>query len=68
VSDNNGTGAPRTVQLDVSALGAFSTATQLIIDAATDVSSGPLESSIPVADQMTVTLNGYGVEFIKLNP
>ena len=65
-SDNNGTGAPRTVALDVSALGPFSTATQLTIDARTSLASGPSEQAITPADQMEITLNGYGVTFLAL--
>jgi hypothetical protein len=64
--DNNGAGAPRTVLLDVSALGPFSTATQLTIDARTNLASGPVEQTITPADQMEITLNGYGVTFLAL--
>ena len=65
-SDNNGAGAPRTVVLDLSALGPFSSATQLTIDAGTSLASGPLEQAITLADQMEITLNGYGVTFLAL--
>ncbi len=64
--DNNGPGAPRTVVLDVSALGPFSSATRLTIDARTNLASGPLEQAITPADQMEITLNGYGVTFLAL--
>lgn len=67
-TDNNGPGAPRSVLLDVSALGTFSTATLTTIDASTSVSSGPTPASVTPAPQMTVTLNGYGVAFLQLHP
>jgi hypothetical protein len=65
-SDVNGTGAPRTVQIDTSALGSFSSASLLIIDANTNVATGPVASSVSVAPQINVTLNGYGVAFLTL--
>lgn len=67
-SDNNGTGAPRTVIVDVSTLGPFSPGTQLTIDAITDPTNGPTAASITPAPRMTVTLNGHGVTFLQLSP
>jgi hypothetical protein len=67
-SDNNGPGDPRTVVLDVTALGTFSTATQLRIDANTDTVNGPAEVPVAPAPRMTVTLGGYGVTFLTLHP
>ena len=67
-TDNNGPGAPRTVLIDVSALGTFSTGTLTTIDASTSVSSGPIPASVAPAPQMTITLNGYGVAFLQLHP
>ena len=64
--DNNGPGAPRTVQIDTSALGNFATATLLTIDASTNVTTGPAPASPTPAPQMQVTLNGYGVAFLTL--
>ena len=64
--DNNGPGAPRTVLLDVSGAGAFQTATQVTIDANTNASSGPTPASIPLASQIPLTFNGYGVAFLTL--
>lgn len=66
VSDNNGPGAPRTIAVDVSALGSFQSASLLTIDAATSVATGPVASSVTPDSQMTVTLNGYGVAFLTL--
>jgi hypothetical protein len=67
-TDNNGPGAPRSVLLDVSALGTFSSATLTTIDASTSVSGGPTPASATPAAQMTITLNGYGVAFLQLHP
>ncbi|HEV2231795.1 MAG TPA: hypothetical protein VGV68_00165 [Terriglobia bacterium] len=67
-SDNNGTGDPRTVVVDVSLLGAFSSATQLTIDANTDPANGPTSVAVTVTPRMTVTLNGYGVSFLEFKP
>jgi hypothetical protein len=67
-SDNNGTGDPRTVVVDVSALGSFGSASQLTIDAATNPSNGPTAATVTPASRLTVTLNGYGVSFLTLTP
>jgi len=64
--DNNGPGAPRTISLDLSSLGTFSTASLLTIDSATDVINGPTAASIAPNSPIQVTLNGYGVAFLKL--
>lgn len=66
-SDNNGTGAPRTVVLDVSALGTFTSGTQLTIDATTNAATGPAPQTITPTPQMEITLPGYGVAFLTLN-
>jgi hypothetical protein len=66
--DNNGPGAPRTVVVDISALGQFTSATQLTIDAHTDVTNGPAAISITPASRMTLNLGGYGVTFVTLKP
>ncbi len=67
-TDNNGPGAPRTVIVDVSALGALSSATRLMIDANTDPVQGPSATPITPTSRLTVTLSGYGVTFLQLNP
>jgi hypothetical protein len=66
-TDNNGPGAPRTVIVDVSALGTFSSATELTIDASTDPAQGPSATPVTAAPRMTITLNGYGVTFLQLS-
>jgi hypothetical protein len=67
-SDNNGTGDARTVLLDISALGNFTSAFQLNIGATSDLTNGPQPSSITLAPKLTVTLPGYGVTFLLLKP
>ena len=67
-TDDNGPGDPRTVVIDISALGALAPGTQLTMDATTDPIAGPTATTVTPAAQMTVTLNGYGVSFISLKP
>ena len=67
-SDNNGTGDARTVILDISALGNFTSASQLNIGASTDVTNGPQPGPITPTPKLTVTLPGYGVSFLLLKP
>jgi hypothetical protein len=67
-TDNNGSGDPRAVVVDLSSLGSFSSASLLTIDAATSASSGPTAASVTPASRMTVTLPGYGVAFLNLKP
>jgi hypothetical protein len=64
--DNNGPGAPRTVLVDVSALGTFQTATLVTIDAKTDPLHGPMAGGVPVAAQISLSFAGYGVNFLML--
>ena len=66
--DNNGAGDPRTVIVDVSALGNFSSASTVMIDANTSAANGPTPVSISFSPQITVTLGGYGVTFLTLKP
>ncbi|HXM97084.1 MAG TPA: hypothetical protein VN982_01275 [Candidatus Dormibacteraeota bacterium] len=65
-ADNNGPGDPRTVVIDLSALGNFTSATLLTIDTHTDVNAGPTPLAITPAGKMTLTLGGYGVAFLTL--
>ena len=67
-NDNNGTGAPRTVAVELSGLGSFSTAALLTIDANTSVTSGPSATSITPSSRIPITLGGYGVAFLTLKP
>jgi hypothetical protein len=65
-TDNNGTGDPRTVIVDLSAWPAFSTGSLLTIDASTDPAGGPVAVPVTPAPRLTLMLNGYGVAFLKL--
>jgi hypothetical protein len=67
-TDNNGPGAPRTVSLNVSALGSFTSGSLLTIDATTSATSGPTATSVAPSSPVMVTLNGYGVAFLTLTP
>jgi hypothetical protein len=67
-SDNNGAGDPRTVMVDLSALGPFTSATQLTIDSSTAPATGPAPVPLAPARRMQVTLGGYGVSFLHLKP
>jgi hypothetical protein len=68
-TDNNGTGAPRTVIVDLSGLGSFSSASVLKIDGTTSAATGPAQAvSVTPAGRMTVTQSGYGVAWLILKP
>jgi hypothetical protein len=66
--DNNGPGASRSVQVDISALGTFSTGTLLTIDKDTRVGNGPMAAGVAPVAQLTITLSGYSVAFLELKP
>lgn len=65
-SDNNGPGVPRTVNIDLSALGSFTFGTQVVIDSTTDAAGGPKEVSFQPGTNLQVSLNGYSVVFAHL--
>lgn len=65
-SDNNGAGLTAKVSLDVSPLGPFSTATEVMIDATTSALNGPTPASISPQSPITVSFTGYGAAFLKL--
>jgi len=67
-SDNNGNGAPRTVYVDISSLGAFSSATQVSLNAATSTSAGPAVTTVTPGTTLTVSFTGYGTSFYQLKP
>ncbi len=67
-SDNNGAGDPRTVIVDVTALGKYSSVSQLNLQSDTDVTNGPQPTSLTPAPKLSVTLNGYGTAFLHLKP
>ncbi len=65
--DDNGPGAPRTIQLDLSALGPHGTATQLTFDVETNPLTGPELQKVTPAWKIELTLPGYGVTFITID-
>jgi uncharacterized protein (TIGR03437 family) len=65
--DNNGTGATRTFALDVSALGAFTSAALVTLDANTPLPGGPVPQPLAPGPQMQVTLPGYGMALLRLS-
>ncbi len=65
-NDNNGPGVAHTVNLDLSALGEFSTATEITLDATTDPSKGPAPHQVTPAPHMQIAFKGYGVTFLRL--
>jgi len=67
-SDNNGSGDPRTVVVDLSSFSQFYAASQVSVNASTNLSTGPAGAGVTPAARMTVTLPGYGVTFLKLTP
>jgi uncharacterized protein (TIGR03437 family) len=64
-NDNNGPGTARDFQLDLSALGTFSTATLVTLNAATPL-TGPVPQQMTPAAQMEVVMPGYGAAFLRL--
>ncbi len=64
--DNNGAGTPRTFAIDLSALGSFTSASLVTLDASTPI-SGPVPQSLTPAAQMQVTLPGYGAALLRLS-
>jgi len=67
-TDNNGTGAPRTVIVDVSALGNYTSVSQITLDTNTNVSNGPSTMSLTPGPKLSVTLSGYGTTFLQIKP
>ena len=67
--DTDGTGASRTVVVDVSEWsGHFSSASDMTIDSSTDTLNGPSEDVVPVKKQYDIAFSGYGVWFLTLRP
>jgi hypothetical protein len=67
-ADNNGQGAPRTVAVDVSALGTYTSGSLMVVDANTNVTTAPVATSVTPTGRIEITLNGYGVAFLTLAP
>ena len=67
-TDNNGAGLTADVAVDISALGNFTGASELVIDSTTSAATGPTAQSISPASPLKLSLNGYSVAMIKLTP
>lgn len=67
-TDNNGSGDPRTVVVDLSSFSSFYAASLISINSATSVSTGPPGVGVTPSTRMTITLPGYGVVFLTLTP
>jgi hypothetical protein len=64
--DNNGTGEPRTIVVELTDWTWIKSATLLTIDASTSLSTGPEPASADPGPRYTITLKGYGVAFLTL--
>ena len=64
--DNDGPGASKSVDVDVSALGNFGSASLLAIDANTSLATGPVAKPVAPASPISLTLDGYAVAFLTL--
>jgi hypothetical protein len=60
-NDNDGPGISKTVSVDVSALGSFSSGSLLTIGKSTSVTTGPIATPVTPAAAMSITLDGYSV-------
>jgi hypothetical protein len=67
-TDNNGPGAAYNVQIDVTALGTFTSGSLLIIDKDTSAATGPSPTVVTPAGQITLDLSGYSVGVLTLKP
>jgi hypothetical protein len=67
-SDSNAPGDPRTVIVDVAALGNYSSVTQLTLQSGTDLTKGPQPMTLSPSPKLSVTLNGYGTAFLHIVP
>jgi hypothetical protein len=65
-TDNNGAGLTADISIDTSALGSFSSASEVVIDSSTSAATGPGPVSISPGSPIKLSLNGYSVAFIKL--
>jgi len=66
--DNNGTGDPRTVVVELTDWTWIKSATVLTIDSSTSVSSGPKPVLADPGSRYPITLKGYGVAILTLKP
>src|SRR5947209_15433502 len=67
-TDNNGTGLTGNITIDTSALGGFTSATELMFDSTTSPTNGPAATALATSSPTSVTMNGYSAAIIKLVP
>ncbi len=67
-TDDNGVGQPRTVVINTSALGSFTSGTLVTLGSETNIVTGPATTTFAVTPTLTINLAGYGAAFIKLTP
>jgi len=67
-TDDNGSGAARTVYVNLSALGLFSTATETDLNAETSLTTGPTSTTYTPTSTLTLNFAGYGSSMIVLKP
>lgn len=67
-TDNNGGGLTADIAIDTSALGTFTSASELMMDSNTNPTLGPVSFQISPASPVKISMNGYSVAFIKLVP
>ena len=63
VAASGTTGLPVTVTLDISSLGTFTSASEVLIDAMTNIATGPVPQPV-VPPQIAVAFRGYGTAFV----
>ena len=67
-TDNNGGGLTADIAIDTSALGTFTSASELLMDSTTSPTNGPTATQMSPASPLKISMNGYSVAFIKLVP
>jgi hypothetical protein len=67
-ADNNGSGAARTVVVELPSSENFSSESVLTIDAATNASTGPVAIAVAPNWRTVVTLPGYGTAWLVFKP
>jgi hypothetical protein len=66
VTDNNGDGLTAGVAVDVSALGSFTSGSEVLIDSSTNPATGPTLQTISATSPIKLSLSGYSAAIVKL--
>ena len=67
-TDDNGTGGARTVFVNLAALGAFTSATEVDFNATTDPKAGPTQTTITPSAMLNLNFTSYGSSMFVLKP